>query len=124
MVVRDAVALLASNRTARLGHVLAPLGVRYIAVIDRPAPGAHLVRKLPPGLGSTLAGQLDLSLRQSEQGLTLYENGVWSPTRAVARVAPPTTGDPTAAAIATDLSTAKPLPQSASAGRSTACCTV
>ena len=115
-VVRDAVALLASNRTARLGHVLAPLGVRYIAVIDRPAPGAHLVRALPPGLGSTLASQLDLSLRQSEPGLTLYENGVWSPTRAVVPVAPPTTGDPTAAAIATDLSTAKPLPRSGSAG--------
>ena len=113
-VVRDAVNLLATDRTARLGHVLAPLGVRYVAVIDRPAPGGHTARALPPGLTSTLAGQLDLSLRQSEPGLTLYENAVWTPTRAVLSKAPPIDGDPTALALTTDLSTAKPVPSSRS----------
>ena len=114
-VVRDAVDLLATDRTARLGHVLAPLGVRYVAVIDRRAPGGHTVRTLPPGLTSTLAGQLDLTLRQSEPGLTLYENAVWAPTRAVLSEPPPVDGDPTSLALAADLSTAKPLPSSRSA---------
>jgi hypothetical protein len=115
-VVRDAVTLLATDRTARLGHVLAPLGVRYIAVIDRAAPRAHRVRALPPELASTLAGQLDLSLRQSDAGLTLYENAVWAPIRSVVPKALPVGGDPTSGALATDLSAATPLPRSGSAG--------
>jgi GT2 family glycosyltransferase len=103
-VVSDAVGLLATAGTARLGHVLAPLGVRYIAVIDRAAPGSHPIRPLPPGLATTLAGQLDLSLRQSEQGLTLYENAAWIPTRAAVPAALPVGAAPTTLALESDLS--------------------
>jgi hypothetical protein len=75
------------------------------------------VKTLPSGLTSTLSGQLDLSLRQSEPGLRLYENSVWAPTRAVLSEAPPVDGDPTSLALAADLSTAQPLPpHSESAG--------
>jgi GT2 family glycosyltransferase len=118
LVVGDAVGLLATARTARLGHVLAPLGVRYIAVIDRAAPGAHATRPLPPGLTTTLAGQLDLSLNRTEPGLTLYENSAWMPTKAVVTRSLPvgaTTGrdagaEPTTLALASDLSSgATPL---------------
>jgi GT2 family glycosyltransferase len=115
-VVREAVGLLATDGTARLGHVLAPLGVRYVAVIDRPAPSAHPVRALPPGLTATLGAQIDLSMRQSTPGLTLYENAAWVPTRAVVRTALPAGGDPTSDALAADLSGAVPLPRTGSAG--------
>jgi hypothetical protein len=108
-VAREAVGLLATDRTARLGHVLAPLGVRYIAVIDRAAPGAKVVRPLPPDLGNTLASQLDLSVRQTESGITLYENAAWVPTRALVSGPLPTGGDPTANALAANLRAA-PLP--------------
>jgi hypothetical protein len=106
-VARDAVGLLATAHTARLGHVLAPLGVRYVAVIDRDAPGSHRVHPLPDGLSTTLGEQLDLSMRQRESGLTLYENAAWLPTRAVTS-ALPAGGDPTADALASNI-TARPL---------------
>ncbi len=115
-VAREAVGLLATDRTARLGHVLAPLGVRYVAVIDRAAPGAKPVRPLPPDLGTTLASQLDLSVRQTESGITLYENAAWIPTRAVVAGSLPTGGDPTANALAANLD-ATPLPLHGAAGR-------
>ena len=106
-VVHDAVGLLATARTARLGHVLAPLGVRYVVVIDRAAPGAHPVHALPDGLSTTLGEQLDLSQRQAEPGLTLYENAAWVPTRAVT-AAVPAGGDPIDDALASNV-TARPL---------------
>jgi hypothetical protein len=106
-VERDAVSLLATAHTARLGHVLAPLGVRYIAVIDRAAPDSHHVHRLPAGLTTTLGEQLDLSMRQAEPGLTLYENAAWMPTRAITS-ALPTGGNPTADALASSV-TARPL---------------
>jgi hypothetical protein len=106
-VTRDAVSLLATAHTARLGHVLAPLGVRYVAVIDRAAPGAHRVDALPRGLTTTLGEQLDLSMRQAESGLTLYENAAWLPTRAIT-AALPAGGNPTADALASNI-TARPL---------------
>jgi hypothetical protein len=116
-VAREAVGLLATAGTARLGHVLAPLGVRYIAVIDRAAPDAHGTRPLPPGLASTLAGQLDLSLRQTEPGLALYENSAWLPVKSVVAQPLPTGGAPTARALTSDLSTdAKPFTAGAKAG--------
>jgi hypothetical protein len=62
-----------------------------------------------------LEGQLDLSLRQTEPGLTLFENAVWAPTTAVLAKAPPVAGDPTSLALAADLSNAEPLPTSPSA---------
>ncbi len=116
-VTRDAVGLLATAGTARLGHVLAPLGVRYIAVIDRSAPDAHGTRPLPPGLATTLAGQLDLSLRQTEPGLALYENAAWIPVKAVVAQPLPIGGAPTEQALTSDLSTdAKPFNAGAVAG--------
>jgi GT2 family glycosyltransferase len=117
-VARDAVGLLATGGTERLGHVLAPLGVRYIAVVDRSAPGSHPVRALPRGLSTTLAGQLDLSLRQSVSGLTLYENAAWVPTRAVVAGSLPVRGSPTDAALAADLE-ATPFDRSTDAGPGT-----
>jgi hypothetical protein len=95
--------------------VLAPLGVRYIAVVDRVAPGAHQIHALPSGLSSTLGAQIDLSLRQTEQGLTLYENAAWIPTRAVVHGTLPAGAQPTASALASNLS-ATPLPRHGSAG--------
>jgi hypothetical protein len=116
-VARDAVDLLATARTARLGHVLAPLGVRYLAVIDRAAPGGHHVHALPRGLSATLGEQLDLSRRQAEPGLTLYENAAWVPTRAITS-ALPSGGDPTADALASTV-TARPVPADRAPGSGT-----
>jgi hypothetical protein len=116
-VVADAVSLLATARTARLGHVLAPLGVRYIAVIDRAAPSSHRIHALPHGLSTTLGEQLDLSQRQAEPGLTLYENAAWVPTRAITSSLP-TGRDATAAALAANI-TARPVSADRSAGSGT-----
>ena len=69
-----------------------------------------MIRPLPPGLSTTLSGQLDLSLRQSEPGLTLYENTAWIPTRAVVTHPLPVGSDPTSLALAADVTAGRPLP--------------
>ncbi len=109
-VVREAVGLLATGRTARVGHVLAPLGVRYIAIVDRTAPGVHRTRPLPAALGPSVTGQIDLTLHQTQPGLSLYENAAWVPIRAVVPRALPTGANATSAALAADLSGASALP--------------
>src|SRR5581483_6965502 len=80
-LVAEAVAVARDHRTARLGHVLAPLGVRYLALTTRAAPDADTGDHTPPvdvGLERALDEQLDLSARDVD-GLRVYTNEAWIP---------------------------------------------
>ena len=70
--------------TARLGRLLAPMGVRYIVVPVELSTGREEIGRypLPPGLARALVTQIDLRLLPSDPGLTVYENTSWGPARA------------------------------------------
>jgi len=105
-VVVDAVELALDGRTNRLGRLVAPMGVRYVAAPVRNGPGGPEGTPVP-GLKTRLADQLDLAVLGVESGLVLYENTAWFPARGVAAEgAEVPTGDrpPIPAALRTDLS--------------------
>jgi GT2 family glycosyltransferase len=93
----------ASGSTVRLGHLVAPAGVRYIAFVRRAAPGSGALGRDETTLGDALARQLDLTLSHVDDFAVVYDNDAWIPTRAV--VPPGNTvvrvsgSDPQAAAI-------------------------
>jgi hypothetical protein len=89
-LLRSAVDLAVGGRTARLGHLLAPAGVRFVAVVDRVTPDAAAARPRAD-IADGIAGQLDLTVYQTESGLTLYQNEAWIPMESVA---PPGTAVP------------------------------
>lgn len=78
----DALELVSSGDTTRLGHVLAPMGVRYLAVPKRNAPGG-VAGQTPDAMIAALDRQNDLARRDLHDDLILYENEVWIPLRAV-----------------------------------------
>ncbi len=108
-LIADVLDLARSGQTARLGRLLAPMGVRYVVVPERlaPAPFATEERPLPRAFSSTLAGQLDLEPLDIPAGLTVYRNQAFAPVRAEL---PPDlvvpTGGGVAAAAEVDLSEA------------------
>ncbi|HYU38252.1 MAG TPA: hypothetical protein VEM59_00210, partial [Acidimicrobiia bacterium] len=106
-LVAEAIVLASDRRTERLGHLLAPMSVRYVAVPDSSGPGASET-VAAPGLARALDDQLDLSRLESPPGLVLYQNTAWisSPGTvgpADARKVPLRSKDPTQAALRGDL---------------------
>ncbi len=83
-----AAALIAARdgQTARLGHLLAPIGVRYVAVVSRAGPGDGAVVVADPTLVDALTRQLDLSVSRIDDGAIIYSNDAWIPRRAVIAV--------------------------------------
>lgn len=81
--LREAVGATFAGETSRLGRVLAPMGVRYVVVMERPAPQPFS----PPGAGapdvvlSSLREQLDLSEVAVPPGMALFEVGDTWPLR-------------------------------------------
>src|SRR5205085_12635757 len=72
------------GRTTRLGHMLAPMGVRYLVLPTRAAPGARGEVTPPPAdIGMALQDQLDMRQVPSDPSILLYENVAWAPARAV-----------------------------------------
>jgi hypothetical protein len=69
--------------TARLGHLVAPVGVRYIAVVNRWAPGKGNVVPGDTRLASALTRQVDLTVSRINNGSIIYANDAWIPRRAV-----------------------------------------
>jgi GT2 family glycosyltransferase len=70
--------------TARLGRLLAPMGVRYIVVPNQLAnDGDPAELAIPPALSRALGSQLDLRLLPSDPALDVYENVSWGPGRAL-----------------------------------------
>ena len=92
-----------SGSTVRLGHLLAPAGVRYIAFVRRAAPRSGLFGRDETAISDALARQLDLTLSRVDDSGVVYDNDAWIPMRAV--VPPGNTGvqvdgrDPQAAAV-------------------------
>lgn len=111
-LLADAVDLARSGQTARLGRLLAPMGIRYVVVPERlaPAPFADEDHPVPAGLTATLDAQLDLERLDLPAGLRVYRNQAAAPLRAA-------TGDPSllpdtgglAAAVDLDLSELAPV---------------
>ncbi len=73
----------ASDTTVRLGHLLAPAGVRYVAFVTRAAPKSGLVGRDERPIADALARQLDLSLSRLDDSGVVYENDAWIPMHAV-----------------------------------------
>jgi hypothetical protein len=77
--------------TTRLGHLVAPIGVRYIAVVNRLAPGKGAVVPGDPRLADALTRQLDLTISRIDDGAVIYSNDAWMPRRAVVPADTPVT---------------------------------
>jgi len=105
-VVVDSLELALDGRTNRLGRLVAPMGVRFIAAPMRNGPDGPRGEPIP-GLRARLADQLDLAQLGVDSGLVLYENTAWFPGQGVAAPdADVPTGErpPIPAALGTDLS--------------------
>lgn len=113
-LVGDAIELARDGRTSRLGHILAPMGVRYIALPPRSGASGGTAARPTPQLVRGLADQLDLSRLESEGDLLLYENDAWVPTpgvipdAAIGRLRPDAT-DPNRAALDANLTGSEPI---------------
>jgi hypothetical protein len=75
-LIPDAVNLARARGTTRLGHLLAPMAVRYIVV-----PVGNLGRLTAPALADTFSAQVDLRELQGDRELVVYENAAWAPAR-------------------------------------------
>lgn len=88
-LVHDALQVARRGETSRLGHLLAPMGIRYLAVPleSGPAPpgAAASPRRGPEDLLAALRGQIDLKLITGGPGdaIVVYENAAWAPARSV-----------------------------------------
>jgi GT2 family glycosyltransferase len=83
--IADAIDLARSQETARLGSLLAPMAVQYIAVPQQLAPSAF-TRDTQPPPGDLLVGlaeQLDLQRVPTDSGFVLYRNLAFLPARGV-----------------------------------------
>lgn len=81
--VSRGLARVAAGRTTELATVLAQLGVRYVVVVERPAPGSGIVMPAPAALASGLDAQLGLAPQEAAGGVRVYENSAWVPVTAV-----------------------------------------
>jgi hypothetical protein len=75
----------ADRRTTRLGRLLAPMGVQYIAVPQRtaPSPFADDRHPLPQPVLTALGAQLDLEEVQLDPAIRLYRNTAFAPARSL-----------------------------------------
>jgi hypothetical protein len=76
-LIPDAVNLARGRQTTRLGHLLAPMAVRYI-VIPAGAVGGDAARPLT----AAMAFQVDMRQLQADDDVIVYENAAWAPARA------------------------------------------
>jgi GT2 family glycosyltransferase len=117
-ILDRALGLAMTGRTNRLGRMLAPMGVRLIAVPSTQGRGGGAAASVPVALRQAMGQQLDLARLRSSRGLVLYENLAYAPLRA--SVPPPRlpvdSPSPNRAAQSTDLTRARPLTSTAAAG--------
>jgi hypothetical protein len=70
--------------TTQLGHLLAPMAVRYLVIPAQLAPGPGVTpATVPPGLVSALLAQDDLRQVPSDPSLLVFENTAFAPERAL-----------------------------------------
>ena len=111
----NSVDLAREGRTNRLGQLLAPAGVRYVAVVTALAPyipGLQQTQRYPlPGdLDPALAQQLDLHPVVSQTGITVYENADWIPLRAERPTTPANRTTPLSTSLPSPLNLAPGTP--------------
>ncbi|HET9442124.1 MAG TPA: hypothetical protein VFO65_02305, partial [Acidimicrobiales bacterium] len=85
-LLADSLAVARRGETTTLGHLLGPLGVRFVAVPSTAAPGEDDPPSRSPGLLDLLAAmrsQTDLKLVQSDPAIVVYENAAWAPAVSV-----------------------------------------
>jgi GT2 family glycosyltransferase len=73
------------RRTNRVGRLLAPMGVQYLVLQERLAPSSSEVERPDGLLGvlDALAQQADLERVPVAEGLVVYRNLSWAPSRSV-----------------------------------------
>jgi GT2 family glycosyltransferase len=103
-MLADAISAVRDGDTARLGHLVAPIGVRYVAVINRLAPGQGPIVPADPKLADAVSRQLDLSVSRIDEGAVIYSNDAWIPRRAtvpaITPLSPATSGPAAGLALA------------------------
>jgi len=69
---------------SRMGALLAPLGIRFVVVVERLAPGRFANERMvdQPRLNEVLGSQLDMA-RVSLSGAAIYRNAAWGSPRGV-----------------------------------------
>jgi hypothetical protein len=82
LLVTDAVDLALADETSRLGRLLAPMGIRYVVIVqaDRPVVGPQV--PVPDTVAGALGDQLDLAEVEVDPGLRVFRNVAWFPSRA------------------------------------------
>jgi GT2 family glycosyltransferase len=116
----SAVDLVRTDRTDRLGRLLAPAGIRYIVVLTSLAPEisgeqSPQTYPVPADLAPALGDQLDLTPVVSGTGMTVYANAAWIPERASVATARLTATDasPPGARLVTGVKAVLPGPAAA-----------
>jgi GT2 family glycosyltransferase len=81
--IGHALELATSHQTTRLGRLLAPMAIEYVAVPQRlaPSPFTAAVHPAEAGLVEALAGQLDLERVELDPAVVLYRNAASLPGR-------------------------------------------
>jgi GT2 family glycosyltransferase len=82
-VLARAITLAERGDTNRLGHLVAPAGVRYIALVNRAGPDNGTHGAPNPRLTDALGRQLDLTLSRVSTSGVVYENDAWIPMHAL-----------------------------------------
>src|SRR5205823_3127004 len=82
-LLEHAVLTARAGDSERLGHLLAPAGIRYVVVLRQAGPGHGAVAAVDPALAEAMTHQLDLSISRIDDGGTVYANDAWLPIRAV-----------------------------------------
>jgi hypothetical protein len=90
-LIAENVTLAANGQTDRLGHLLGPMGIRYVVVPERLAPAIDDTPLVPApeALTVALASQLDLRQVEVDDALDVYENTAWTPVRSLQPLSSP-----------------------------------
>jgi GT2 family glycosyltransferase len=89
-VLGDMLTSASAGTTERLGHLLAPAGVRYVVFLERAAPKSGPFGRDETAIADALGRQLDLTLSRVDDEGVVYNNEAWMPMHAV--VPPNATG--------------------------------
>ena len=83
-IVRNALTVLSTGSASRVGRLLAPLGVRFVAIplVDGIASTFDDPVNPPDGLSLALAAQLDIGVIQSPPQIEAFVNRSWIPPAA------------------------------------------
>lgn len=84
-LLRRGLSLASDRDTVRLGRLLAPMGVRYVVVPLQKAPVPFSSERfdIPATLRAAFEQQLDLERVDVNDGLLVYRNRAWAPTRSL-----------------------------------------